>query len=102
MKYLMILISFAFLNGCETAVPYYEVGAGYSMESGVYHSRRGAPQDTSIFFTEIDERCAIGHIALGVELDYGVLVEVNHNSCFNRSPEISNNHFLIKKRGYFK
>jgi len=98
----LLVILVGGLSACETVTPYYEVGVGAALESGDYHARIGAPEDQSIFFVELDERCAIGWLAFGVELEHGIDVGFQHSSCFNHSPEISNNQFLIKKRGYFK
>jgi len=99
-------IALALLAGCGST-PYYELGVGQSFESGNYHSRVGAPGDKSVFFVELDERCTIAHAALGAELApiwgiKGLDASFNHTSCINHSPEISNNHFMLKKRGYFK
>ena len=66
------------------------------------HARVGAPGDQSVFFVELEERCSIGLLAFGVELEHGIDVGFQHTSCFNHSPEISNNQFIVKKRGYFK
>ena len=101
MKYLLVL-AVLILSGCETTEPYYEVGVGYALESGDYNTLVGAPDDRSKHYVEIDEKCAIGHIAFGVEFEYGISTELSHYSCFNQDPEISSNVFMVKKRGYFK
>ena len=86
-----------FLSGCADVKPYWKAGAGYAAESGNYFT-----EDRAGYFEELDEKCAIGYLELGAEFDYGVEAFVSHSSCFSGGPEISSNHFLITKKGYFE
>ena len=101
MKFILILAVFL-LSACETVVPYYELGIGHTLDSGDYTARIGAPKDQSIHYIDLEERCAAGMIALGLEFEHDLSLELNHLSCFNHTPEIAVNSIMFKKRGYFK
>ena len=99
---IVLVFVFFMLAGCATVTPYYEVGIGHTLDSGSYVAQIGAAEDRSKFIVPLEEKCAIGFVALGVQLEYDIDVELAHTSCFNHKPEIVQNSILIKKRGFFK
>lgn len=99
MRFLLLI---PFLVGCETVTPYYEGGLGHTLDSGSYVAQIGANKDKSKHLVPLEEKCVVGMLALGVELEYDVEVEIRHTSCINHTPEISMNSIMITKRGYFK
>ena len=99
---ILIVVGILMLVGCETVTPYYEGGLGHTLDSGRYVAEIGAPDDKSKHLVPLDEKCVAGSLALGVELEYDIEVELRHMSCINHTPEISTNSIMISKRGYFK
>lgn len=102
MKMLLAIFAAILLSGCETVTPYYEGGLGHTLDSGSYVARIGADEDKSKHIVVLDEKCAVGFVALGVELEYDIDVKLSHSSCINHTPEIAINSIMITKRGYFK
>jgi len=100
MKYLFVVLVLV-LSACETMDPYYKLGLGQRYASGTQHTLVGAPQDQSRHFQEIEGSCTTAYLAGGVEFEHGLIVEVDHESCLNESPEISMYGIKFIKHGYF-